>query len=282
MSLETHEVKFYLSGGLTNNNPNNSLGGDISSFFVTTKRLFPDITPEQALDGKTDYSCLYVNNISEDLEDVLFNAAVFTEIEVAGGGDVTLGIRLRDERQDFVITNGTLVTSGYFIATYYNSTTEEWNEFQVDWDVDTSVWAINFEFALRALAGLEDVEVSFAESGSTITFTIDFIGGAGNRYYEAMGFVSSTVGFTSVNAVVTPIKIFSGSPLMSIADEIDADTTPPIGIIFIDASISEPIIIGNLNPGEYFPVWMKRVVPPATEPVESDGFVLRVRGEITS
>lgn len=282
MPLEISEVKFFMSGGLTNNNPNNSLGGDISAFFVTSNRLFSDCSADDAEVGRTDYRCLYVNNISEDPADILYNTSVFSENPVVGGGDIKLGISLRNERQDFVITNGTEVTSGHFVAQYYNLTIQEWQEFQVDWDVDTSVWADNFEIALRSLTGLEDVTVAWAESGTTITFRIDFVGSAGNRYHETMEWVSSTIGFTSVNAVVTPVKIVSGSPLMRTADEIDVDTTAPVGITFVNTTLALPITIGDLRPGEYFAVWMERVIPPNTEAVESDGFVLRVRGEVTS
>lgn len=281
MPLTTNEVKFFMSGGLTNNNPNSSLGGEISAFFIVNNKLFSDITPEQAVDGRIDYRCLYIENISEELTEILYNTVVFVDQQVEGGGDIKLGIELADERQDFIITNGTNVASGYFIAQYYNLLEDTDNQFQVNWAADLNEWADNFQIALRALSGLEDVTVTPSVSGTTVTFRIDFLGQASKRYHETIEFVSSTVGFTSVNASVTSVKIMSGSPIMRIADEIDAETTAPNGLTFIETSFELPVSIEDLKPGEFFPVWIQRVVPPNSEAVEGDGFVLRVRGEIT-
>lgn len=280
MSLTASEIRFFMSGGLTNNNSNASLGGDRSAFFVVNNRLFSDVTADEAEDGKTDYRCLYVENISDDPLDILYVTKIFVDSEVAGGGDVKLGVELIDERQDFVITNGTDVTGGNFIARYYNLSVEDWQEFQVDWAADLDDWADNFELALRALSGLEDVTVTPSTSGTTVIFRIDFLGSAAKRYHETMEFVSATAGFTSVSASVNPIKVASGSPLARVADEIDAETTAPNGINFITTSITSPIEVGTLKPGEFFPVWIKRVVPSESEALEGDGFTLRVRGEI--
>ena len=281
MPLTTNEIRFFMSGGITNNNPNSSLGGEISAFFVVNNRLFSDVTPQQAINGKTDYRCLYIENISDDPVDILYSTIVFADQQVEGGGDIKLGIELADERQDFVITNGTNVTSGYFIARYYNLITDDWHQFQVDWAADLNEWSDNFQIALRAISGLEDVTVIPSVSGTTVTFRIDFLGSASKRYHETMEFISSTVGFTSVSASVTSVKIASGSPLMRIADEIDAETTAPNGLQFITTSLDLPVSISDLKPGEFFPVWIQRVVPAGSEAVEGDGFVLRLRGEIT-
>jgi hypothetical protein len=280
MGLTASDVRFFFSGGLTNNDPDASLGGEISAFWLTTKRLFSDISPDEAEDGKTDYRCIYVNNVSEEAEAVLFNAGFFLENQVEGGGTVTVGTIIGNERQDVIVTNGTLVSGGNFILRYYNLLTEEWTNFQVDWAASLSSWADNFEIAIRALTGLETVTVTPSSSGSTVTFRIDFLGNAAYRYHEAIQWVSSTIDFTTVSAVVTPAKINSGGPIMLTADEISSDVVPPNNISFSNPTIDNPIAISDLKPGEYFPVWIKRVVDSSTIAIEGDGFRLRLRGEI--
>jgi len=282
MALTASDVRFFFSGGLTNNDADSSLGGDISAFFVTSSRIFSDISPTEAEDGKTDYRCLYVNNISENVGDVLFDAGIFIDSQTEGGGVVTIGVPIINERQDFIVTNGTLVSGGNFTAQYFNLINDEWTSFQVDWAADVNDWASNFEIALRSLEGLENVTVTPSTSGSTITFRIDFLGNAASRYHEAMEFLFSTIDFTSVGATVTPTKVVSGSPIMSVADEISSDVHAPNNISFLTPTIDTPIVISDLKPGEFFPVWIKRVVDASTTALESDGFRLRLRGEVAT
>lgn len=282
MALTTSDVRFFFSGGLTNNNPDASLGGEISAFWIANSRLFADISPDEAEDGKTDYRCIYVNNVSEDENAILFEAGIFIDSQVEGGGEVTIGTIVGNERQDVIITNGTLVSGGNFILRYYNLLEEEWTNFQVDWSASLDDWANNFELAIRALTGLEDVTVTASSSGSTVTFRIDFVGGASSRYHEAIQYVSSTIDFTTVSASVTPVKVNSGGPIMLTADEISSDVVPPNNISFSSPTIDSPIAVTDLKPGEYFPIWIKRVVDSSTVAIESDGFRLRLRGEIAT
>jgi hypothetical protein len=282
MALNASDVRFFFSGGLNNNDPNASLGGDISAFWLTSKRLFSDISPEESEIGKTDYRCIYVNNVSEEETAILFEAGFFIQNQVEGGGEIAVGTNIGNERQDIVVTNGTLVSGGNFILKYYNLLTDEWNNFQVDHATNLNDWATNFELSIRALDGLENVTITPSVSGSTVTFRVDFLGNAAFRYHETIQLVSSTVHFTNVSAVVTPVKINHGGPIMLVADEISSDVVPPTNISFLTPTVDNPIYISHLKPGEYFAIWIKRVVDSSTVAFEGDGFQLRLRGEIAS
>lgn len=282
MALTPSDVRFFFSGGLTNNDPEASLGGEISAFWLTNSRLFSDISPDEAEDGKTDYRCIYVNNVSEDADAILFDAGIFIDSQVEGGGDISVGTIIGNERQDVIVTNGTLVSGGHFILRYYNLIEEDWTNFQVDWAASLNDWAENFQLAIRALSGLENVTITGSSSGTTVTFRIDFLGNAASRYHEPIQWVSSSIDFTTVSAVVTPAKVNSGGPIMLTADEISSDIIPPNNISFSVPTIDNPIEVTDLKPGEYFPLWVKRVVDASTTALESDGFRLRLRGEIAS
>jgi hypothetical protein len=65
MALSASDIKFYLSGGGGNSDPNASLGGAISSTEVTgdtLNNLFDDISGVEARAGDTEYRCFYVKN----------------------------------------------------------------------------------------------------------------------------------------------------------------------------------------------------------------------------
>jgi hypothetical protein len=61
MPIAANEIKFYLSGGAANSDPNLALGGAISSVEATTT-LFDNVSSAEASAGHTDYRCIYVKN----------------------------------------------------------------------------------------------------------------------------------------------------------------------------------------------------------------------------
>lgn len=95
------DLKFYLSGGVTNTDPKLSLGGVISTTQVgaSLHDLFDVVTPEQATNGHVDYRSIFAKNthVSETgAAAVLYVSAettsVSTTIEVAydSGGTQTI------------------------------------------------------------------------------------------------------------------------------------------------------------------------------------------------
>ena len=66
-----------------------------------------------------------------------------------------------------------------------------------------------------------------------------------------------------------------GSPINTIAPEINVEVTPPGGVGFFAASELSPIELPKLAPDEGFPLWIKRVTEAGVEAKERDGFKLR-------
>ena len=72
MSVVAGEIKFYLSGGAANADPDASLGGVTSSVQVgaAIHDLFDSVTPEEATAGDTEYRAIDIvnTNPTDDLE----------------------------------------------------------------------------------------------------------------------------------------------------------------------------------------------------------------------
>ena len=73
MSVLASEIKFYLTGGASNSDPNLSLGGVVSSTQVSGSLhgLFDSVKPEEAAAGDIEYRAIEVKNtnVSETLSD---------------------------------------------------------------------------------------------------------------------------------------------------------------------------------------------------------------------
>jgi len=69
MSVTSSDIKFYLSGGAANSDPNASLGGAKSSVEVvddTLNNLWDDVTGDEHSAGDTEYRCFFVKNNSAE------------------------------------------------------------------------------------------------------------------------------------------------------------------------------------------------------------------------
>lgn len=65
MTIAAGDIKFYLSGGSGNTDPNASLGGAISTTEVSgtpLNNLFDNLSGAETLAGDTEYRCFYVKN----------------------------------------------------------------------------------------------------------------------------------------------------------------------------------------------------------------------------
>ena len=88
MAIIASDIKFYLSGGNTNTDPNASLGWIISSTAVvddTLNNLFDDVTGAQHIDGYTDYRCIYVKN---DSAETASNVRIFIDTNTIAVDDI--------------------------------------------------------------------------------------------------------------------------------------------------------------------------------------------------
>lgn len=78
MAVVAGDIKFYLSGGAANSDPNASLGGVQSSVEVTDatlENLFDNVSSADASAGETNYRCIYVENTNAT--DSLTSAVTF-------------------------------------------------------------------------------------------------------------------------------------------------------------------------------------------------------------
>lgn len=76
MAVSASDMKFFLSGGAANTDPNASIGDEVSAtevdFGTIAENLFDNVTAGEALAGHVDYRCIYLFNTngSDTLEDV--------------------------------------------------------------------------------------------------------------------------------------------------------------------------------------------------------------------
>jgi hypothetical protein len=92
MAITAADLKFYLSGGAANTDPDASLGGDISTTEITTdvlNNLFDKVTGDEANDGDTEYRGFYVKNAHGSL--TLESAVVWILTNTPGGDSVEIG-----------------------------------------------------------------------------------------------------------------------------------------------------------------------------------------------
>lgn len=272
MTIAASDITFTLSGGETNNDPTQALGGEPSIYPIAEKKLFPNVTADESLNGLTDYRCFYVNNDSADSS--LWGSEIFIESQTDGGGTVALGFNFQDEQQVITVSSTNQITSGNFVLTYTQTSGD--TDFTVTWDSDPVVWAGNFQTAIREVENLEEVTVGYTSSETTVSFEVDFVGTSGNRSHDIL--VVKTNNISPNGIPVSVEKTVDGGPINSVADEIDVGTTQPFGINFVTSSEDDPVSIGTLRPLDSFPVWVRRVIEEESDAVENDGFSFRFRG----
>lgn len=90
MPVTSGDIKFYLSGGAANSNPNLSLGGVRSNTQITSgqlQNLFANIGYQEAVDGSIKYRCFYVRN--ESITNALEQAGLYIFQETPSPDTVT-------------------------------------------------------------------------------------------------------------------------------------------------------------------------------------------------
>jgi hypothetical protein len=224
--------------------------------------LFDDIQPEESSEGHEDYRCLYFFN---DGEASIFQVEVYIEEEYEGGANVEIGIESRDEIQRMTITN---LPSGGNLRLDYDG-----HEFVTNYNSELSVWAGELQSELRSLDKLQDVTVIAQSAGDSLIFDINFVNNDVKRNHPVIEVVANDLTPASVEASIATTS--QGSPVNTIAAEIDLETTPPGSVGFYVPSETSPITIPKLLPSDGFPLWVKRVCTAGVDPKERDGFRLR-------
>lgn len=93
MAIVTGDIKFYLSGGAGNADPNASLGGLISSTEVSgtaLNNIFDDVSGDESTPGDTEYRGIYVKNTHGSL--TLQGAKLWLESEVGSGANIAIAL----------------------------------------------------------------------------------------------------------------------------------------------------------------------------------------------
>lgn len=93
MAVLSTDIKFYLSGGAANTDPDASLGGarSVNEVGVTLEDLFDRVTSAEAVAGDAEYRCIYIRQ--ENATDTLLAAQFFVETATSSG-DTSLAIGL--------------------------------------------------------------------------------------------------------------------------------------------------------------------------------------------
>lgn len=233
--------------------------------------MFEDISPSETISGKVDYRCFYLKNNS--LASILYQAQIYVYYKVPSDVSINLGFFTSNERQIITITNNSPINGGYITIEHTNSNNQTYTA-DAYWDVNNIVWQNNIQTALNSIPGLEDVSVTLVEDQ---VFEVNFVGSSSNRYYQILSVSNNLLSSGFVTVFVN--KSVSGGPINTTPDPIDVETTTPFGVVFQSSNSSYNI--GNLRPGEYVPVWIKRTTPANATALESDGLTIRLIGSTT-
>lgn len=266
--ISAPDIKFILSGGVANRNPSMSLGGQPSAYPVSEaiNGLFSDVTSEAAVSGFTDYRCFYIYNSSESSS--LYSSEIHINEQASGGAFATLGIHKATEVQTVSISGNP--SSGFVTFLVFES------EFSVNWGDSIQDFALNFKELLNS-EGLSDISVSTPTEGSS-SFELAFEGQFDNKSHELVTVVlNSLVGDESPSVSIS--RKSEGSPINSVAPLIPTASTQPARVSFFDTSNLNRISIGNIEPGDLVPIWVKRTTPPNTEFKEFDTASIRLSGD---
>lgn len=274
MQLTTaNDISIVLSGGTTNINVDNSIGGDPSSSPITNNtlnNLFSDVTSEQTSSGHEDYRCVYIFN---DGQTTIYSVKVLIKSNSIGD-TIQLGISKSNESQRITI-NGGEITGGDFTLSYKTF------NFVVSYNSDLSIWGESIQSGLRNLMDssgdlIFDSPTVIAQVAGLNVFIFDiyFSGLDSSKNLDKLQVVNnSLMSSSSINILVsTPSE---GSPINTIASEINVSTTPPGGVLFSGSSVNLPM----LKPNDGFPLWFKRTIPAGTLAQQNDGFKLAITAE---
>ena len=92
--IASSDIKYRLSGGGSNSDPNASLGGAKSSTEVTDNvdnNLFDDVSGAEHTAGDVEYRCIYVHNGHGSL--TLLSAVVWIQSDTSGAdSDISIGV----------------------------------------------------------------------------------------------------------------------------------------------------------------------------------------------
>ena len=265
-TIQSSDISFLLSGGSSNQNPNLSLGGAPSTTPVigSLNSLFSDVQAASATSGLTDYRCFYVLNKSTT--ETLYSASVHIHVQSSGGAYAEIGVAKSTEVQQIEITGEP--ASGSLDLRLGSK------NFSASWGGSAANFLSSLQSSLSSV-GLGDVSVGYAY-GTSHVLTIYFLGSLNNKAHPLVEVTGNTL---SPSASVSITRQTQGSPINSSAPLIATSSTPPSGVTFSQTSPSLKISVGDLGPGDSFPVWIRRTTPAGTGFKENDTVTIRLSGD---
>lgn len=88
--IDPANLKWYLSGGATNSDPEQSYGGERSSTQAGSN-LFDDVTGDEAAAGATEYRCVYFRNEDPNASG-LISPKVWIDADAPGDDAIAIGL----------------------------------------------------------------------------------------------------------------------------------------------------------------------------------------------
>lgn len=284
MPISASDISLVYSGGVNNQIANNSIGGDPSIYEISPviNNLFSDVTGSQSLLGSLDYRCFYVFNDNPTI--TLLNSKIWIDSQIYSGSDIDIGIIAQNDSQLLEITGeptgGTIVLS----YTYIDSPDTRAVASSVNFTLDSAAVAEDLQTALNSISPpvIQHAEVAAVNN---YEFSITFDGTDSNKYFKTLNiqsqfFTGGTLpSGSSGTGNMTITKITSGSPINTIASETGNVFNPPVGISFSLPVEGEELPVGDLRPGEGFPVWVRRTTPSESAALLNDNFIFVISGE---
>ena len=274
MLTTASNISFVLSGGASNINPNNSLGGDPSSTSINgglLNNLFDDVASYESENGNEDYRCIYVFN---DGETTVWDMKLWADSITEGNVQIKLGIESSNEKQRITIIGAT----GGILELQYKD-----RSFSSNYNSNTTVWASNIETSISNVTVsdvstekiFKKVSVEGRNLGSdTLIFDITWSGKDGKRNFDNIEIIGSELVLEPNGSVLVTVEQ-QGSPINTLANE-TIETSPPGGVVFFDTNETSPIVIARLDPSDGFPIWIKRIIPSQTVASVEDKFTIQM------
>lgn len=276
--IRPSDIKFFLSGGSTNTNPANSLGGDYSDTLVGTElnNLFEDINTQTSSSGIIDYRCIYLFNKGQSAGDWIFDSTIWTTIQKNTPAQIDLGFNLSNDVQQLTISGS--VTGGYLIFKYTDLVGDIYSTQPIYYNTELSYFAYLIQTELNLLPTVAGgITCEVIQNTGFLTVIITFAGDDGNKIQNLLGVTNYLTG-TSV--LTTVKKLSDGGPINTMADTIGSSTTAPQGITFFSTNENSKKVVGTLQQDEGFPIWIRRTIPVSALPSSLAGATLRFNGKI--
>lgn len=265
------DVKLYLSGGVANADPLESVGGDMSSTLVDSD-LFNNLSGEQSRAGLIDYRCIYAVNThgSESFRKVKF----YVDYEGPGGSFIDIGAIQRNEIQKVLISGIKPPNEGEIIS----FTVPDFGDFIVPYHINPTIWQGRFQTEIRGIDGLSEVNVGIAgEIGwpTEVMFTLNFLGESCCRNMSLIEVITHDLDSQSISI----FDYQQGSPVnIATPLQLDDEITAPDGVFFRQCLRGNPLQLGDLHPGDKVPIWIRRTTPSGSMARKNDSFRLFIDG----